>query len=190
MGAALVPASQKPPHAAPALGGTPRHPRFRTRTPNHSDPSIATPGCTCGVLGGVPGALSFVFRRWFRRTVGFSVGASLSLLFVLLPVGEFPLRLSRALVNIEIASMLPKSQEREGNFSFPSPPGTLRGRPARDSRDALAGKSPPQRGCRSPKRNNTTTFFFFEDKRQEKARAEIAPSYSFLVWYFFALLTA
>lgn len=74
--------------------------------------------CTCRALSGPLRELSFVFGRWLWRTVRFSVsGALLSLLFVL-PVGELPLRLSRALVNIEIASMLPRSQEREGGFSF------------------------------------------------------------------------
>lgn len=171
----VLPQCSVGPHNTPAAGPGP---------PNDSGSPIPSPGRTCGVLGGVPGALSFVFWRWFRRTVGFSVGASLSFLFVLLPVGEFPLRLSRALVNIEIASMLPKSQEREGNFSFPSRPRTLRGGPARDSRDALAGKTPPQRGCRSP--NATTTQLgFFEDERQEKARAEIAPSYFWFGFGFF-----
>jgi len=37
--------------------------------------------------------LSFLFGRWFGRTVGLSVGALLSFVFVL-SVGELPLRLS------------------------------------------------------------------------------------------------
>lgn len=121
---------------------------------------------TCGALGGPLGVLSFVFGRWLWRTVGFSVGgASLSLLFVL-PIGELPLRLSRALVNIEIASMLPRSQEREGGFSFPSPPLTLQGGPAHDSSALSQGRPSCSRAAALPHTTNN-----FEDRGRE-ARAD------------------
>lgn len=63
------------------------------QTPAASPLLLPPPCCTCGALSGITGALSFLFWRWFRRTVDFSVGALLSFVFVL-PVGELPLRLS------------------------------------------------------------------------------------------------
>lgn len=125
---------------------------------------------TCGALGGLLGALSFVFGRWLWRTVGFSVGASLSLLFVL-PIGELPLRLSRALVNIEIASMLPRSQEREGGFSFPSPPLTLRSGPAHDSGALSQGRPSCSGAATLPHTTNN-----FED-RGRRGPSRLAQSY-------------
>lgn len=127
--------------------------------------------CTCRALGRPLGVLSFVFGRWLWRTVGFSVnGALLSLLFVL-PVGELPLRLSRALVNIEIASMLPRSQEREGGFSFPSPPLTLQGGPAHDSGALSQGRPSCSRAATLPHTTNN-----FED-RGRRGPSRLAQSY-------------
>lgn len=126
---------------------------------------------TCGALSGPLGVLSFVFGRWLWRTVGFSVsGASLSLLFVL-PIRELPLRLSRALVNIEIASMLPRSQEREGGFSFPSPPPTLQGGPAHDSSALSQGRPSCSRAAALPHTTNN-----FED-RGRRGPSRLAQSY-------------
>lgn len=127
--------------------------------------------CTCRALSGPLGELSFVFGRWLWRTVRFSVsGALLSLLFVL-PVGELPLRLSRALVNIEIASMLPRSQEREGGFSFPPPPPTLRGGPAHDSGALSQGRPSCSRAATLPHATNN-----FEDKGR-RGPSRLAQSY-------------
>lgn len=129
------------------------------------------PHCTCGALGRSLGVLSFVFGRWLWRTIRFSVGGTLLSLLFILPVGELPLRLSRALVNIEIASMLPRSQEREGGFSFPSPPPTLQGRPAHDSSALSQGRPSCGRAAALPHTTNN-----FED-RGRRGPSRLAQSY-------------